>query len=206
MLIKWLLSLIGRYNKVGKEGIMPGKTTFNEQKATEAATTLLSLRETKRADYLWIIKMLYFIDREALKRWERPITYDNFVAMPHGPVLSTIYNIIKKNHPSVVWKQYILTRPKDYEVSLNGSPAPKRKLSEAEIELISEMFQKYGHLSGKELEDLSHHLPEWRDPKGSSIPISLPDLLNVLDYKPEDIERIKLELEVEQEINALFGA
>lgn len=203
--MKWLLSLIGRYNKLGTEGIMPEKTTFNEQKATEAATTLLSLRETKRADYLWIIKMLYFIDREALKRWERPITYDRYVAMPHGPVLSTIFNIIKNNMPSVVWKQYIVTRRGDYEVSLNGSPAPRRKLSEAEVELINEMFQKYGHLSGKELEELSHHLPEWHDPHGSSIPIPLSDVLNVLDFNQEDIARIESELEVEEEINALFG-
>ncbi|MBN1306186.1 MAG: SocA family protein [Anaerolineales bacterium] len=179
---------------------------FNEQKATEAATTLLALTETQKADYLWIIKMLYFIDREALQRWERPITYDSYVAMPHGPVLSTIYNIIKKNYPSVVWKRYIVTRPKDHEVSLNGSPAPRRKLSEAEAELINEMYRRYGHLSGKELEDLSHHLPEWHDPKGSSTPITLPALLKVLDNKPEDIERISLELEQEQEINALFGA
>lgn len=185
---------------------MPTETKFNEQKATEAATTLLALRKTQRADYLWIIKMLYFIDREALSRWERPITYDNYVAMPHGPVLSAIYNIIKKNYPSVVWKQYIVTRPKDHEVSLNGSPAPRRKLSEAEAELINELFQKYGHLSGKELEELSHHLPEWHDPKGSSIPIPLPDLLKVLDFEIKDIERINSELEQEKEINALFGA
>lgn len=185
---------------------MPTETKFNEQKATEAATTLLALKETRSADYLWIIKMLYFIDREALKRWERPITYDHYVAMPHGPVLSTIYNIIKKNHPSIVWKQYIVTRPRDYEVSLNGSPAPRRKLSEAEVELINEMFQKYGHLSGKELEELSHHLPEWHDPHGSSNPIPLSNVLNVLEFNQEDIKRIEFELKTEEEINALFGA
>lgn len=185
---------------------MPTETKFNELKATEAATTLLALTETKSADYLWIIKMLYFIDREALKRWERPITYDHYVAMPHGPVLSTIYNIIKKNSPSVVWKQYILTRPKDYQVALNGRPAPKRKLSDAETDLISEMFQKYGHLSGKELEEISHHLPEWHDPHGSSNPIPLSKVLNVLEYKQEDITRIESELKAEEEINTLFGA
>jgi uncharacterized phage-associated protein len=185
---------------------MPAVTKFDEQKATEAATTLLALRETQRADYLWIIKMLYFIDREALKRWERPVTYDNYAAMPHGPVVSTIYKIIKKNFPSTVWKQYIVTRPRDFEVALNGSPAPKRKLSEGEIELINEMFQKYGHLSGKELEELSHHLPEWHDPHGSSTPIQLADLLKVLDFNIEDIKRIESELEEEEEINTLFGA
>lgn len=182
------------------------ETQFNEQKATEAATMLLALRKNQSADYLWIIKMLYFVDREAISRWERPITYDNYVAMPHGPVLSTIYNIIKKNHPGIIWKRYIVTRPRDHEVSLNGTPAPRRKLSTAEAELINEMYVRYGHLKGKELEELSHHLPEWRDPKGSSIPIPLPSLLNVLHFSKEDIERIESELESEAQVNALFGA
>ena len=89
---------------------------------------------------------------------------------------------------------------------MNGTPAPHRKLSTAEVELIKEMYEKYGNLSGKELEELSHHLPEWSDPKGSSIPIPLPKLLSVLEYSEEDIERIESELEQEAELNALFGA
>lgn len=203
--MKWLLSLIRRYNEVGTEGIMPEKTTFNEKKSTEAASLLLSLKGG-RADYLWLIKMLYFVDREAFRRWERPITEDFYVSMPHGPVLSTIYNMIMKNRPGPFWKSFIVTLPKLFQVMLNGSPAPLKKLSEAEAELIHEIFNELGHHTGFELEAISHHLPEWRDPKGSSIPIKLDELLTVLEYKPEDIKRISAELQEEAEIDALFGA
>jgi uncharacterized phage-associated protein len=183
---------------------MPEQTQFNEKKATEAASLLLQLKGGK-ADYLWLIKMLYFVDREALKRWERPITYDYYVSMPHGPVVSTIYDMIIKDRPSAFWKSFIVTLPKTFEVMLNGSPAPLKKLSEAESELIDEVFGELGQHTGFELEAISHHLPEWHDPKGSSIPIKLDELLTVLEYKPEDIKRISAELREEAEIDALFG-
>ncbi len=184
---------------------MPEQTKFNEKKATEAASHLLHLKKGK-ADYLWLIKMLYFVDRESFARWERPITYDYYVSMPHGPVVSTIYNMIIKNQPSAFWKRFIVTLPKTFEVMLNGSPAPLKKLSDAEVEVINEVFQELGHHTGFELEAISHLLPEWHDPKGSSIPIKLDELLAVLDYKPEDIKRISAELQEEAEIDALLGA
>ncbi len=183
---------------------MPEETKFNEKKATEAASLLLHLKGG-RSDYWWIIKMLYLIDREAFKRWERPITYDFYESLPYGPVVMTIYNIIKKNLPSLFWKHYIVTLPKRSEVMLNGSPAPIRKLSKAEIDLINEIFKEFGEYTGEELVEYTHQLPEWHDPNNSAIPIQLPDLLTVLDYKPEEIERITSEIKEEEALDAILG-
>lgn len=203
--MKWLLSLIRRYNGVGTEGIMPEEIKFNEQKSTEAASLLLHLKGG-RADFWWIIKMLYLIDREAFKRWERPITYDFYKSLPYGPVVMSIYNIIKKNLPSLFWKRYIVTLPKESEVMLTGSPAKIRKLSKAEIDLINELYKEFGNRSGKELVKYTHTLPEWRDPHdGAAIPIELPDLLTVLDYKPDEIERITSEINQEKSLDAIIG-
>jgi len=183
---------------------MPKNTTFNEKKSTEAASLLLRLKGG-RVDYLWLIKMLYFVDREAFRRWERPVTEDFYVSMPHGPVVSTIYDMIMKNRPSLFWKGFIVTLPKSFEVMLNGSPAPLKKLSEAEAGLIEEIYAEVGHHTGFELEAISHHLPEWHDPNGSSIPIKLDELLTVLGFTPEDVKRIASELREEAEIDALLG-
>lgn len=181
------------------------KSKFNEKKATEAASLLLSMKHGGRADYLWLIKMLYFIDREAIQQWERPVTTDFYVSMPHGPVVSTIYDIIMKNRPSNFWKSFILTLPKSFEVMLNGAPAPLKKLSQAEVDLIKEVFSNLGQYSGFELEAISHNLPEWHDPNGSSIPIEWDELLSALGFDENDINRIKAELEEEVEIDNLLG-
>lgn len=184
---------------------MAANSRFNEQKATEAATLLLHMHGGS-SDYWWIIKMLYLIDREAFKRWERPITYDFYESLRYGPVLMTVYNIIVKNFPSTFWKRYIVTRGKDKMVQLNGSPARIRKLSRAEVGLINELFEEFGGLGGDELVDYTHTLPEWRDPHGSRIPIELPDLLKVLNYSQEDIKRISSELKAEESLDMLLGA
>ncbi len=183
---------------------MPNILKFNEQKSTEAATLLLRLKGG-RSDYWWIIKMLYLIDREAFKRWERPITYDYYESLPYGPVVMSIYNIIKKNIPSPFWKQFILTLPKYGEVMLSGSPAIIRKLSKAEVDLINELFEEIGGLTGIELVDYTHTLPEWHDPHGKSSPIKLEDLLKVLDYKPEEINRIISQIKHEEILDSVLG-
>ena len=207
MLIKWLLSLIGRYNEVGTEGIMPEEIKFNEQKSTEAASLLLHLKGG-RSDYWWIIKLLYLIDRESLKRWERPVTYDLYESLPYGPVAMSIYNIIKKNLPSQFWKRYIVTLPKEAEVMLTGRPAKIRKLSKAELDLINEIFKEFGSLSGKELVEYTHTLPEWRNPKDSgekALPLPIQEILTVLDYSSEEIDRITSEIKEEETIDAILG-
>ena len=44
--------------------------------------------------YMKLIKLLYLADREALLRWGRPITFDAYVSMDRGPVLSSVLDLI----------------------------------------------------------------------------------------------------------------
>lgn len=183
---------------------------FNENKATEAAGLLLNLKGG-RADYLWLIKMLYYIDREAINRWERPVTYDYYNSMDFGPVLMSVYNLILGRRSGVAWKNYIHSFPKgsdsiyEYEVWLKGSPPRLRKLSVDEEELIHEMFNQFGGYSGFELAEMSHKFPEWKDPHGSTIPIEFSEILKSLEFSEEDLSRIADELKSEQALDTMFG-
>lgn len=185
---------------------MTEKLKFNEQKSTEAASLLLHLKGG-RTDFWWIIKMLYLVDREAFIRWERPVTNDFYESLPYGPVGMSIYNIIKKNISSPFWKRFIVTLPKESEVMLNGTPAPIKKLSKAEVDLITEVFKEFGSLDGGQLVEYTHTLPEWKDPQktGSISPINISDLLEVLKYSPQEIDRIEFELKQEEILNSVLG-
>lgn len=44
-----------------------------------------------------IVKSLFIADRAHLNKWGRPITFDNYVAMKHGPVPSLAYDLLKHN-------------------------------------------------------------------------------------------------------------
>lgn len=164
----------------------PFEFKFDERKATQAAARFLKLRGGKMS-HLKLIKLLYLMDREALKRWGRPVTGDSYVSMPQGPVLSKTYELMAFGGKT--WKE-IVSEIGNYEVSLKGEPSTD-DLSEAEIELIDEIFKEYGGLGRWKLRDLTHEFQEWTDPGQSSIPILIENLLKILGKTEAEISKIK---------------
>ena len=168
---------------------------FNERRATEAAARLLKLRGG-RMKYLKLIKLLYLLDREALLRWGRPVTTDRYVSMDNGPVVSKIYELIR-DEPAPgtesVWRNHIST-PVNFEVQLLAEPETE-ELSPAEEALIEEIFATYGKMNRWKLVDLSHELPEWRNPEGSALPITYEDILRAGNKTEEEIQATGSELD-----------
>jgi uncharacterized phage-associated protein len=68
---------------------------FNEKKAIEALTYLAS--HWPGVSPFFAAKVLFFAEKWHLNRYARPIVADTFIAMPWGPVPSTIYDFIKGN-------------------------------------------------------------------------------------------------------------
>jgi uncharacterized phage-associated protein len=176
---------------------------FDEAKATQAAAFFLDLRGGQM-HYIKLIKLLYLTDREALLRWGAPVTTDRHASMDNGPVTSRILNLIIEDKPKPIWAQYISAPLGEYEVKLLQK-APTDRLSRAEENLMREIFEQYGHRNRWDLIDnVMHQLPEWRDPKGTSIPIELRDILKAGGESDEDIRAIIRELyTVKQEEEAL---
>jgi uncharacterized phage-associated protein len=172
---------------------------FNERKATEAAAHLLHLRGGQM-HYLKLLKLLYIADREALHRWGIPISYDNYISMDHGPVLSQTYNLIRDGG-SRLWSEHISAPFGDYEIRLIGEKPMVQKLSQAEENLLDEIFEQYGHANRWDLVDQTHKFAEWHDPHGSSIPIDLKEILRALGEQEEEIDAIVAELGREQDVN-----
>jgi uncharacterized phage-associated protein len=169
-------------------------TAFNERKTTQAAAYLLKLWDGKR-DYLSVIKLLYLIDREALLTWGRPVTFDQYVSMDKGPVLSRTYDLISSGPfpgEDVYWSEHI-SEPKHYTIELKKE-AGNDELSEAEITLIEETFRKYGSLDKWKLVELSHELPEWENPQGSALPIRYKDIFQAGGKTEIEIASIEKEL------------
>lgn len=154
--------------------------------------------------YMKLIKLLYLADREALARWGRPITTDTYVSMDKGPVLSHVLDRINEGpsptDPSF-WAQHIAPVG-NYEVELNEDPngdAP----SEAEDDILDEVFRKYGHLTRWKIVELVHTLPEWKDPEGGALPICYSDILKALNKNPVEIEAIESELAALSQVESL---
>lgn len=171
---------------------------FREAKATHLAVLLLKMRGGKMS-YLKLMKLMYLVDREALLRWGRSVTFDRIVSMDNGLVLSQTLDLIhggRRLGVDEVWKRFISAPQGDYEVALEGE-SELDELSEAEVGLVEEIFGKYGHLSRWELVDLAHELPEWVDPQHSSIPVDYKEVLEAGGKPLQEVIEVVNELEEE---------
>jgi uncharacterized phage-associated protein len=153
------------------------KFVFNERKAAEAAAHLLLLGGG-RMPYMSLLKLLYLADRRTLVETGFTITGDKLVSMDHGTNLSTTYDRAQQEHPIMrtAWSQYVGPAV-DKSVQLVQPPPDAGALSRYEIRVLGEVHAEHGHRTQWELERLTHDLPEWRNPHGSSKLIDPADIL-----------------------------
>ena len=164
---------------------------FNERKTAQAAAQMLRVAGGE-LDYIVLIKLLYLCDRRALVDRGLPITGDRMVAMPWGPVLSGVLDDINlgKRPISILdgtaWYEYI-AEPEGYAVRVNKGATETDELSKYELRIIHETFEEFGAIPKWDLVGLTHDLPEYHDPDGSSFPISPEDILRAEGKSDDDI-------------------
>jgi len=171
------------------------RTYLNEQKATAMAAYFLQ-KAGGEMEYIKLIKLLYIADREALKRWGRPLTGDAYYSLPHGPIVSRIKDFITDDPElsgAKVWKDFIETEPQKYSVRLKRE-VPWNSLADAEVELLEEIFKKYGRLTKWEIVELTHRFSEWKDPGGSALEITYEDILRAVG-RADEAEELAKEIE-----------
>ncbi len=169
--------------------------SFDETKATQIAAELLDLRGGKM-HYIKLIKLMYLIEREALLRWGFPLTNDELYSMANGCVMSQTLNLITEEQwTEPYWRKFISAPLGDFEVELFQKPELD-ELSEAERELIHEVFGKYGKWNRWDLAKLTHRLPEYREtPKGQRQQIDYQDILLGAKKSEDDVREILNDLE-----------
>ncbi len=174
---------------------------------TQAAGHLLR-RRGGRMSYMKLVKLLYFADRSALLELGRPISYDLFVSMPHGPVLSRTLDLMtaepEPEGPSY-WHTFISEPDAEYDLHLLRADVPNDQLSPAEEQILDRVFDRYGHLSRWAVRDLSHRLPEWVDPEGSSVPIRIRDVLTKEGFSDSEAAAVEETLAAEALADRLAG-
>ena len=188
------------------------KNLFNEKKAAQAAAYFL-LRAGSTLDVLKLMKLLYLAERRSFEKFGQAMIGDNIVSMPHGPVLSRTYNHMNGELPSGEggWETWIADR-EEHQLSLRNPAAlrtPEKDLSElsdADLGVLEETWNKFGRMSGLQLRDYTHrNCPEWKDPEGSMIPIQPEDLFKALKFTPEQTREALARLREADEIEAAFA-
>lgn len=155
--------------------------------------------------YIKLLKLLYLAERDAMAKWGDSISGDRFVSMPHGPVLSQTYDLIKGHcQNESPWQQAIQDEA-NYEVSLKDGIQfdDLDELSRAEIRILESVYERFGHMQRFELVDYTHdYCPEWENPNGGSFPIKPESILRAVGKSEEETQRL---LDKHREESALEG-
>lgn len=177
---------------------------LNRLKAAQAAAQLVKFHGGQ-LNTMVLIKLLYLADRKALLETGYPITGDGMVSMPLGPVLSTIYDWIQygfdKTNP---WYEY-LTERENHQIALAKDNPEIGELSEYEVDVLKSVHEKYGDLGPWDISTLTHELPEYEDPHGSSFPIDPNTILRAEGKSDADIEWINQTAEAAFQFDRLLS-
>jgi uncharacterized phage-associated protein len=136
---------------------------FNERKGTEALAYIAT--RWPNLTIFYASKVLFFAEKKHLNRYGRPIVADTFIAMPNGPVPSTLYDFIKGNlglaGDPEAFAEAIDTD--QYPRIASRRAASEEALSESDIECLEEAIafcrpKGFGHLSS-----LTHQERAWAE-------------------------------------------
>jgi uncharacterized phage-associated protein len=109
-------------------------------------------------------KLLYYIEAWSLVHLDSIIDED-FEAWIHGPVIPSVYHEYKKFSYAPILNNYLIGKnASDFIVEFEESNKNFHKY----FELIDNVLNKYGILSSRELELLSHNEKPWIKARGNA--------------------------------------
>jgi len=124
---------------------------YDRNKATQAILWLLH-RNGGAMDKVKLVKLVYLADWNHLIRYGRPIVGGSYCAMKLGPVSSELLNHIEETTSDFATEQYRV---------LAKTTANEELLSESDIEILDEVYDKYRSCDSWKLVDITHRFKAW---------------------------------------------
>ncbi|MFQ5431748.1 MAG: Panacea domain-containing protein [Nitrospinota bacterium] len=127
------------------------------------------LNKTGEATKLKLLKLLYLADKYHLIRYGRTVTDDDYYAMEHGPVGSTVKDVLEFNRFTLAENEYAYASKlfdRIDDKTLKAKPGIQsgelEMLSESDIEALDFIIKKFGKMTAAELRNYTHRYPEWK--------------------------------------------
>jgi uncharacterized phage-associated protein len=127
------------------------------------------VRQRKPVSQYDIVKTLFLADKAHLNKFGRPITFDTYFAMKHGPVPSISYDILKldarirREYGSEFPWSRVAKGQKIYSYLDPARDADEDILSPSDIEALTEAFGVVKALGFSQIRRLTHEDPAYVD-------------------------------------------
>lgn len=137
---------------------------FKYRKAVQVLN-YFAVKSGGRINEMKALKLVFLSDRFHLRKYGRPITNDEYFAMPFGPVASGVKDIaefsfcLDKSEDD--YARQFLARLNQFTIE-SKSNVNQKVFSKSDLEAMEYAWVKFGKLSKYELSDLTHEYPEWK--------------------------------------------
>lgn len=118
-----------------------------------------------------LMKLFYFTDFGHVKKYGSPITYDNYVNLEHGPIPSTILNLINTVENDIDNSNLADTMSIEQKDGSNQKrivpqeqfkEKDKNYFSPSELEIMQNVCERFVNKTGKFIEEKSHEESAWQ--------------------------------------------
>jgi len=166
---------------------------FDERAAAQAAAYLLRHHGGPMPSAK-LVRLLYLVDRRGFVETEYPTTGDRFVAMPDGPALARISDLIagERHDGESPWSAFVSPFPDGCVIAIG--PCDEDRLSDYDREMIGGVLDEFGAMDDEALAAHMRALPEWTAPAGPCADIDLRVILRDIGYSEGDIAEVASEL------------
>ncbi len=120
-----------------------------------------------------LMKLIYFMDFTHVKKYGTPITYDNYVHIKHGPIPSTIKNLVdyvgedlNSQLADTISIEKVPTRRNTMAkivAKRKFTEHDRRLFSETELEVLKEVADRFRSSTSDEIEEASHKEAPWKE-------------------------------------------
>ncbi len=121
-----------------------------------------------------LMKLFYFADFLSVKKYASPITYDNYVKLEHGPIPSSIKNLVdnvaEDPENAYLADTFYIERPEGTRMQKivchqNFSKKDEKLFTKHELEILEQVVQRFGDKTTAYIEEASHKEAPWTKTK-----------------------------------------
>jgi len=125
---------------------------------------------------LKLIKLIYLAERRSFERRGRPMNFDSYLSLPHGPIASSALNGIDHNFVRPEWDAIALANKRDVSIA---AEVEDDRLSRADRAILDAIWDEFGGMTASQIRNWTHdHCAEYVEVgAGASLPIDFAEIL-----------------------------
>lgn len=130
-----------------------------------------------------LMKLFYFLDFMHIKEYGIPVTYDHYVNLEHGPIPSSVKNLVDSVDDdvdnSILADTIMIKSPDNLRIHRvfplrEFNESDKKYLSDNELNILKKVCLRFQNSNTKSIEEASHEESAWKETKMfDSIPYTL---------------------------------